>query len=208
MLERWAKRLQRWFIAGLVLLAPAAVTVFSLAWLFGHLDGPVRHAIARTTGFDVPGTGVAATLLLILFSGAIASSLVFRGVFNWLEDQLDRIPLVRTLYGAVKQLITPFADPKNNPFQQVVMVEFPDAGVFSLGFLVKPNAATSPTGEALSAVMVPTNHGYLGFVGLYPMSKVHPVDLTAEEALKFLVSMGIALDRNVSLGNPDRSRLA
>lgn len=200
-MDLWAKRLRRWFIAGLVLLAPTAITVFVLLWLFEHLDGPVRRAIANATGYDVPGIGVVATVFLILLAGAVASSIALRGIIRWLERLLDRIPLVRTLYGAVKQLITPFADEKNNPFQHVVMVEFPDEGVFSLGFLVKENAATSPKGVPLSAVMVPTNHGYLGFVGLYPASKIHPCDMTAEEALKFLVSMGIALDRNVVLGS-------
>ena len=200
MLEIWSKRLRRWFIAGLVLLAPTTVTIFIMLWLFQHLDGPVRRAIASATGYDVPGSGVLATLLIILFAGAIASSIATRGLVLFLERAVERIPIVRTLYGAVKQMITPFADEKNNPFQHVVMVEFPDAGIYSLGFLVKQNAAHSPTGEPLAAVMVPTNHGYLGFVGLYPASRIHPVDMTAEEALKFLVSMGIGLERDLQLG--------
>jgi len=195
------KLLRTWFIAGIVLIAPLGVTIFILNILFTSLDGPIRRTIADLTGFDVPGTGVLATVVVILIAGGIASSIALKGIFNWIERALfDRIPLVRTLYGAIKQLIAPLGDAKANPFQHVVMVEFPEAGTYSLGFLVKEDAATAPTGENLSAVMVPTNHGYLGFVGLYPAVKVHPVDMSAEEALKFLVSMGIALDRKVSLG--------
>jgi uncharacterized membrane protein len=198
--NKWSLRVRRWFIAGLVLLAPLYVTLFVLHWIFEYLDGPVRNAIRDATGYDWPGIGVVATLLLIMISGAIGSSLVFRGIGSWLESLLDRIPLVRTLYGAVKQLISPFGDEEKNPFQHVVMVEFPDGGMYSLGFLIKENAATGPDGTPLSIVMVPTNHVYLGHVGLYPSSRIHPVDMGAEEALKYLVSMGNALDRRVQLG--------
>lgn len=194
-------------------MAPTAVTLYALVWLFDHLDTPVRRLIGWALGehlsadvgpFVVPGTGLAITVVVILLAGAITSNLVGRTLVGWFERLLDRVPLVRTLYSAVKQLIAPFGDEKN-PFQTVVMVDFPGSEVYSLGFLIKPNAAVSKSGEPLSVVFVPTNHVYMGHVGLYPPSRIHHVDMTAEEALKYLVSMGNALERRVGLGDAPAS---
>lgn len=211
----WGKRVRRWFIAGLILLAPAFITFVALLWIFDHIDAPVRNLIAWGTaemglgpvdgsgkhlGYHIPGVGVVVTFLLILGVGAIVSTFAVQGTIRWFESTLDRIPLVRTLYSGVKQLMAPLADEHGSTFSQVVMVEFPDANNYSLGFLIKRDAALSPKGEMLSAVLVPTNHLHLGNVILTPAYRIYAVDLSAEEGLKFLVSMGAALDRKLELG--------
>ena len=194
------KRLRRWFITGLILVAPAFVTAVAVAWVFDHIDSPAREAIAHYTGVDIPGLGLLITLLVVLLAGAAVSQYAIRSVVQSFERLLDRIPLVRTLYSGVKQLIAPFGDEKANTFQSVVVVEFPHPGMYSLGFLIKPNAATTKDGVALSAVLVPTNHLHLGNVVLARPEQIHAVDLSAEEGLKFLVSMGAALERPMLLG--------
>lgn len=190
------KRVRRWFIAGLIFLAPAAITVSAVLWLLDHLDRPAREAIHDATGYNIPGTGVVLTIALILIAGAIASNIATRGLLSWFEAALDRIPLVRTLYSGVKQLIAPFGEEGgSSTFSSVVVVEYPSAGLYSLGFLIKSNAARTEEGETLAAVLVPTNHLHLGNVVLARESQLHKVDLTAEEGLKFLVSMGSALEK-------------
>ncbi len=211
----WSKRVRRWFIAGLILLSPAFITFVAMLWIFNHIDAPMRNLIAWATaelglgpldaagapmGYHIPGVGVVMTFLLILMVGAIVSTFALQGMIRWFEGTLDRIPLVRTLYSGVKQLMAPLADEHGSTFSKVVIVEYPDSNNYSLGFLIKRDAALSPKGEMLSAVLVPTNHLHLGNVVLCPNTRIHAVDLSAEEGLKFLVSMGAALDRRLLLG--------
>lgn len=194
------KRVRRWFIAGLIFLAPAYITFLAVAWLLEHLDRPAREMVASWTGYSIPGTGVVLTVAFILIAGAIASNIALRGLLSWFEAALDRIPLVRTLYSGVKQLIAPFGEEDGaSTFSSVVIVEYPSPGLFSLGFLIKANAAQAEGGSTLSAVLVPTNHLHLGNVVLVRSEQLHKVELTAEEGLKFLVSMGAALEKPLQL---------
>lgn len=182
-------------------MAPTFITAAVILWIFNHLDHPLRSTLAKMTGYDIPGAGLVMTILIILLTGAIASTFALRGAIQLFEKTLDRIPLVRTLYSGVKQLVAPLGD-EHATFQKVVMVDFPDADTYSLGFLIKPDAGLSPKGELLSAVLVPTNHLHLGNVILVASSRIYAVDLNAEEGLKFLVSMGAALDRQLVLTKP------
>lgn len=194
------KRVRRWFIAGLIFLAPAYITISAVIWMLDHLDRPAREALHRWTGYSIPGTGVILTILLILLAGAIASNIATRGFVRYFELLLDRIPLVRTLYSGVKQLIAPFGDESgSSTFSSVVIVEYPSQGIYSLGFLIKSHAATTEAGVRLSAVLVPTNHLHLGNVVLARPDQIHAVQLSAEEGLKFLVSMGAALEKPLVL---------
>lgn len=194
------KRVRRWFIAGLIFLAPAYITFLAVAYLLEHLDRPARELVAGWTGYNIPGLGVVLTVGLILVAGAIASNIALRGILRWVETALDRIPLVRTLYSGVKQLIAPFGEEEGKrTFSSVVMVEYPSAGLYSLGFLIKPNAARTEDGSQLSAVLVPTNHLHLGNVVLVKAAQMHKVELSAEDGLKFLVSMGAALEKPLAL---------
>ena len=190
------KRVRRWFIAGLIFLAPAYITFLAVAWLLEHLDTPARELLAKYTGVSIPGTGIILTLAFILIAGAIASNIALRQIIRWFELLLDRIPLVRTLYSGVKQLIAPFGEEgESSTFSSVVIVEYPSPGMYSLGFLIKAQAARTEDGTTLSAVLVPTNHLHLGNVVLVRAEHLHKVDLNAEEGLKFLVSMGAALEK-------------
>jgi uncharacterized membrane protein len=197
------KKLQRWFITGVVLIAPTYITVIVILWLFDHLDGPVRslvRAVFPQAAF--PGIGVAATLLVILAAGAVASTFIVKRLVELFEQLLYNIPLIRTLYSGVKQLLSPFSPEESAQFQRVVVAEWPSDGIYSLGFLVKPNASIAPDGTVMSAVLLPSNHLHLGNVVLIPDSRIHAVDMTIEDGLKFLVSMGAALDRPINLAAP------
>lgn len=196
-------KLQRWFITGVILIAPTYITVIVILWLFDHLDAPLRSLIGtvlpRLAG---PGVGVAATFLLILGAGAVASTFVVKSLVAAFERLLQGIPIIRTLYSGVKQLLSPFSPEESAHLQRVVVVEWPSDEVFALGFLVKPDACVGSDGRMMSSVLLPSNHLHLGNVVLVPESRIHPVDMTIEQGLKFLVSMGAGLDRPMQLGRP------
>jgi uncharacterized membrane protein len=189
-------KFQRWFVAGLFLIAPTYITVVVLLWLFSHLDAPLRSLVAGIfPPAAVPGIGVLATFLLIMAAGAFASTFISKALFGAVERMLLGIPVVRTVYSGIKQLLSPFSPEESAQLQRVVVVEWPGDGLYSLGFLVKPNACVGPDGVMMGACLLPSNHLHLGNVVLIPDHRIFPVDMTIEEGLKFLVSMGAALDR-------------
>ncbi len=197
------KKLQRWFITGVVLIAPTYITVIVILWLFDHLDAPLRSLVAGIfPPAALPGIGVAATFLLIIGAGAVASTFIVKSLFAGFERMLYSIPLVRTLYSGVKQLLSPFSPEESAQLQRVVMVEWPADDLFMLGFLVKPDACIGPDGVSMSSVLLPSNHLHLGNVVLVPSARIHLVDMNIEQGLKFLVSMGAGLDRPMQLGRP------
>lgn len=199
-------RIQRWFVTGIVLLAPAYVTGVVLFWLFKSIDGPIRKLVATVTEVEIPGIGVAATALLVLLAGAVASTLFMKNFVRWFEWALQQVPGVRTLYSAIKQLVAPFDEDGSQALNRVVVVEAPDRGLYSLGFLVKAEAAVGPDGVRLSSVLLPSNHLHLGNVVLIPEARIHPVDMTIEEGLKFLVSMGAGLEKPMRFGDVPEGR--
>src|SRR5688572_15553935 len=172
------KKLQRWFITGIFLIAPAYITVIVILWLFNHLDAPLRSLIAGLLPqAALPGIGVFATLTLIMAAGAVASTFIARAFFDAIERLLLGIPLIRTLYSGIKQLLSPFSPEESAQLQRVVVVEWPTEGLYMLGFLVKPEACVAPTGEMMSACLLPSNHLHLGNVVLIPDRQIHPVDM-------------------------------
>ncbi len=194
------KNLRRWFITGVVLLAPTYVTVIVILWLFNHLDAPLRTLIgAVLPRAALPGIGVVGTLAVIILAGAVATTFIVKRLFTAFENLLYGIPLIRTLYSGVKQLLSPFSPEESAQLQRVVVVEWPSEDLYALGFLVKPEACRDARGRMLSSVLLPSNHLHLGNVVLVPQSNIYPVDMSIEEGLKFLVSMGAALDRPIEL---------
>ena len=197
------KKLRSWFITGIFLIAPTYITVVVILWLFSHLDAPLRSLVAGLfPPAAVPGIGVVATLTLIMVAGAVASTLIAKSFFDLIERLLLGIPVIRTLYSGVKQLLSPFSPEESAQLQRVVMVEWPSDGLFSLGFLVKPDACVAADGSTMSSVLLPSNHLHLGYVVIVPDSRIQPVDMSIEDGLKFLVSMGAALDRPINLAVP------
>ena len=197
------KKLQRWFITGIFLIAPLYITVIVILWLFNHLDAPLRNFLAAIfPRAAIPGIGVLATFLVIMLAGAVASNFIAKALFQAIERALLGIPIIRTLYSGIKQLLSPFSPEESAQFQRVVAVEWPSPSLYSLGFVVKPEACIAPDGTRMSAVLLPSNHLHLGHVALIPDALIHPLDMTIEDGLKFLVSMGAALDRPIRLDQP------
>ena len=189
-------KLQRWFVTGLFLIAPTYITVVATLWIFNHLDAPLRSLVAGIfPPAAIPGVGVLATFLLIMAAGAFATTFISKSFFGLIERMLLGIPVIRTVYSGIKQLLSPFSPEESAQLQRVVVVEWPSDGLYSLGFLVKAGASIGPDGVTMSACLLPSNHLHLGNVVLIPDHRIYPVDMTIEEGLKFLVSMGAALDR-------------
>lgn len=185
--------LRRSFVAGFFLTVPLVVSVAALVWIFGIIDGFTAPLTLQMLGRRVPGLGILLTVLSVLAIGAVATNVIGRRLVARAEGWLMMIPVFRTIYAPVKQLVAAFSPDNEYGFKRVVMVEDPRRG-WVMGFLTKEFVLTGGRGPtALVAVYVPTNHLYLGDIVVYPREQVFYPDLSVEEGVRIFLTGGMSL---------------
>ncbi len=196
--------LRRSFIAGFFVTVPLAISVAALVWIFGVIDGITAPLTARVLGRELPGLGLLITLLVILAVGAVATNVIGRRLLARGEGWLMRVPVFRTIYAPVKQLVAAFSPDNEYGFKRVVMIDDPRRGMV-MGFLTKEFTIDRGRGaEALVAVYVPTNHLYLGDVAVYPRETVFFPDVSVEDGIRIFLTGGMSLPDRIQ-GSSGRS---
>lgn len=189
--------LRRSFIAGFFVTVPLIISVAAFIWIFTVVDGFTGPLYTRWIGRDVPGLGIVTVVLLVLLVGALATNVIGRRVLQRAESYLLRVPVFRTIYAPVKQLVVAFSPDNEYGFKRVVLVEHPQRG-FVLGFLTKEFTLDRGQGtEALLAVYVPTNHLYLGDVLICRRDLATYPDITVEEGIRIFLTGGMALSSRI-----------
>jgi uncharacterized membrane protein len=185
--------LRRSFIAGFFVTVPLIISVAGLVWVFRVIDGFGAPLLTRVIGREVPGLGILMTVLFVLLIGATATNVLGQRLLDRGESVLMRVPVFRTIYAPVKQLLLAFSPDNVYGFKRVVMIQDPSRGLV-MGFLTKEFTVERGRGtEALMAVYVPTNHLYLGDVILCPREETFFPDLTVEEGVRIFLTGGMSL---------------
>ena len=185
--------LRRRFITGFFVTVPLIISVAALVWIFQVVDGITEPVSVRLLGRAVPGLGVLITAAMILIAGAVANNVFGKRVLQRAEYYLLQVPVFKTIYAPVRQLVAAFSPDNEAGFKKVVIVEDPRRGML-LGFLTKEFTLDRGQGaEAVIAVYVPTNHLYLGDVFVYPRERVTFPSLTVEEGIRIFLTGGMAL---------------
>jgi uncharacterized membrane protein len=185
--------LRRSFIAGFFVTVPLVVSVVAIVWAVRWADRLTSDLGLRLIGSDVPGLGLLATALFMLIVGALATNVLGRRVLNRTEQLLLHVPLFRTIYAPVKQLITAFAPDNQLGFKRMVLVE-DDSRRLTLGFLTKEFSVDRGHGaETLVAVYVPTNHLYLGDLVVCRREQVSFPDLSVEDGVRVFLTGGMGI---------------
>ena len=185
--------LRRSFLTGLVVTVPLFITVVTLLWTFRFIDGVARPLSMYAFGREVPGLGVLITGSFIMLVGAIATNVIGRRILQQGEQWLLNVPLFKTVYAPVKQLVAAFSPDSEGGFKKVVIVDDPRRGTV-IGFLTREFTIDRGTGpEAMIAVYIPTNHLYLGDIAVYPRSQAFFPDLSVEEGIRIFLTGGMAL---------------
>lgn len=183
--------LRKTFVAGIVVLVPLVVTIKVMEILFRFTDGILGNALSKILNVRIPGLGLLLFLILIYVTGIATRTLFGKSFILWTEQVLERIPLVRTIYSGVKQLIGPFGEESGKTFGRPALVEYPAPGVHTYGFVVKENA--DPRGaKDMVNVFIPSNHLHLGVVVLVEKKSVIELDATFEDMIKLMASCGVA----------------
>ena len=189
--------LRRRFLTGFFVTVPLIISVAALVWIFQVVDGATRPFAERILGREVPGLGVLLTAGIILLVGVAATNMIGKRVLQRAEHLLLQVPVFKTIYSPVKQLVVAFSPDNEAGFKKVVIVEDPRRGML-LGFLTKEFSLDRGRGpEAVVAVYVPTNHLYLGDVVVYPRDQAIFPDLSVEEGIRIFLTGGMALPGNV-----------
>jgi uncharacterized membrane protein len=187
------QRLRRTFITGFFVTVPLVVSVSALVWIFGIIDGFTAPLSERVLGRRIQGLGLLITVAFVLGVGAIATNVIGRRIVARAESWLTMIPVFRTIYTPVKQLIAAFSPDNEYGFKQVVMVHDERRGLV-MGFLTKEFTVERGSGrESMMAVYVPTNHLYLGDIVVYPRERAYFPELTVEEGVRIFLTGGMSL---------------
>lgn len=185
--------LRRTFLTGFFVTVPLVVSVVAIVWMFRFADRLTAGLGEAVIGRHIPGLGIMATAVAVLIAGLLARNVIGRRLLRRGEQLLLHVPVFRTIYTPVKQLMNAFSPDNESGFKRVVLVE-KAAGGFALGFLTREFTADRGHGpETLLAVYVPTNNLYLGDVIVCAPERVTYPDLTVEEGIRVFLTGGMGL---------------
>jgi uncharacterized membrane protein len=192
--------LRRYFIAGLLVWIPLAITLWVLALVVELMDQsllivPARFRSDALLGFHLPGLGAVLTLLILLATGAIAANFFGRRMLLFWESMLGRIPIVRSIYGGVKQISDTLFSPDGKAFRRAVLVRYPHAGAWTVALVTgsPEHEVTDHLGHDQVSVFVPTTPNITaGFFLIVPRSDTIELNMNVDQALKYIISMGVA----------------
>lgn len=191
--------MKRYLIAGLLVWAPLGITIWVLHFLVTTLDQtlavlPENWNPDRLIGYHIPGLGVLLSFLILLATGVVAANILgARLILVW-EALLGRIPVVKSIYSSVKQVSDTLLSDKGNAFRKALLVEFPREGSWTIGFLTgTPDRSIAPhlPGDHVSVYVPTTPNPTGGYFLMLPRSRVRELEMSVDEALKYIISMGV-----------------
>jgi uncharacterized membrane protein len=186
------------FLTGLFVTVPLVVSVAACVWLFRAVDGFVGPFWHRWIGIHIPGLGLLTTAALVLLVGVVSSNVLGKRILKQADAWLERVPVFRTVYSPVKQIVDAFSPDSETGFKRVVVVDDPRRG-WVLGFLTREfTIRRGDHAEELVAVFVPTNHLYLGDVIIVPSEAVRYPDLSVQDGVRIFLTGGMALPGDVT----------
>jgi uncharacterized membrane protein len=198
-------KLRKYLITGLLVWVPLGITILVIKLLVDLLDKTLLllpHALRPETliGFDIPGLGIILSILFVFSSGFIITNFAGKRLVSWGEDLLNRIPLVRSIYSALKQVTETVLTSDKNSFRQVVLIEYPRKGIWTIGFQTSdsPDEFNQLVGSQLLTIFVPTTpNPTSGYILMMPKEDIKKLDMDVEDALKMVMSLGVVTPKSV-----------
>jgi uncharacterized membrane protein len=191
--------IKRYFITGLLIWVPLVITGWVLSLIVNTLDQSLRllpesfHP-QSLFGFAIPGAGAVLTLLMIFLTGLLAANFIGQKLVGWWDKLLSRIPVVNSVYKSVKQVSDTLFAPNGNAFRKALLVQYPRQGSWTVAFLTGRPGGDIPRhlhGEYVSVYVPTTPNPTSGFFLMMPAQDVVELDMTVDEALKYIISMGV-----------------
>jgi len=196
--------MKRYLIAGLLVWVPLGITIGVLHWLVSTLDQtlvllPESVRPERLLGFSIPGLGVLLSFVILLVTGVVATNFFGQRLILGWESLLGRIPFVKSIYSSVKQVSDTLLSDTGNAFRKALLVEFPRPGCWTIAFLTGTPAdevTTHLDGEHISIYVPTTPNPTGGYFVMVPKTSTRELDMSVDEALKYIISMGVVAPRH------------
>ena len=197
-------RVRNYFLTGIIVTAPIAITFAVAMWVINWIDSKVvplipssynpQEILQQHTGFHIPGIGLLVVFIGLTLIGFLAAGLLGRFVVRVGENLLNRMPIIRSVYGALKQIFETVLRSSSRSFREVALIEYPRRGIWAIGFIT-----TKTTGEVRSEIKEEVVNVFLpttpnptsGFLLFVPRKDLIILDMSVEEAIKMIVSAGI-----------------
>lgn len=197
--------MRKYFITGLLILVPLAITLWVLNLVIGTLDQslllvPKRFRPDSLFGFDLPGLGTILTIVIVFLTGLLTNNLVGNYVVRMWEKLLQRIPIVNSLYSSVKQVSDTLFSSSGNAFRKAVLIPYPHQNSWTIAFLTGVpggDVANHLVGDYVSVYVPTTPNPTSGFFLMMKRSDVVELDMSVDAALKYIVSMGVVAPAEV-----------
>jgi uncharacterized membrane protein len=196
--------MRKYFVTGLLILVPLAITLWVLNLIISTMDQsllllPERWQPIKLIGFHVPGLGAILTVLVVFATGVLARNFIGKRVLHLWERLLARIPIVNSIYSSVKQVSDTLFSSSGNAFRKAVLVQYPRQGSWTIAFLTGTpggDVRNHLTGDYISVYVPTTPNPTSGFFLMMPRTDTIELDMTVDEALKYIVSMGVVAPEN------------
>ena len=193
--------LRNYFITGVVVLIPIGFTLYLSKILIGLSSKLIPQNINPNNylPYSIPGIEIIISIIIITVVGGLSLSFLGKRILKLIDDLFRRIPVLRTIYSAILQMTETFSNKDGNDKKSVVLIEYPRKGVWAVGFATKENQGemSKKTNQKLINVFVPTTpNPTSGFLLMFPIDDVIYLDMTFEEASKFIVSAGTSSSKN------------
>jgi uncharacterized membrane protein len=196
--KKWSVR--GYLVAGVLVWLPILATVWVISFLLHIMDRtllllPAAYRPQALVGFALPGVGAVFALAVLLLTGMLVTNLIGRRLVMWGEELLNRIPVVRSVYGGVKSFAESVFS-QSNSFRKVVMVEYPRSGVWSIGFMTAENVPeiSEKTGEPHACVYLSAAlNATAGFLVVVPRRQVVELEMTVDAAMKMIITCGVVV---------------
>jgi uncharacterized membrane protein len=197
--RKWVA-LRRYMVAGVLVWLPILATIWVVSFMLHIMDRtllllPPSYRPQALVGFALPGAGLVLALAIVLLTGLLVTNLIGRRFVIWGEELLNRIPVVRSIYGGVKSF-TESVLSQSKSFRQVVMVEYPREGVWSIGFLTSEDVpeVSERLGEPHVAVYISAAlNATAGYLVIVPRRQMVELDMTVDEAMKMIITCGVVV---------------
>ena len=191
--------IRRYFITGLLVWVPIVITVWVLSFLVGTMDQtllllPSAFRPETWMGIHIPGVGALLTLLVIFLTGVFAANIIGQRLVRYWERAMARIPVVNSIYNGVKQVSDTLFSPGGQAFRKALLVQWPSPGMWTIAFMTGTpggDVANHLQGDYVSIYVPTTPNPTGGYFVMVPKSAVIELDMTVDDALKYIISMGV-----------------
>jgi len=184
------KKIFRYFLQGLLLAAPAGITLFVIYWVFDAIDGPIRHFIRDTFGLQIPGAGLVVTFFAVTLLGWAGQSFLFKPIGHFFERMFEKFPIIKMIYTSLTDFFNAFVGEKRRFTRPVIVKVNMVSELEKIGFITADDLSDLGVKDKV-AVLFPHSYNWSGELFIVPVEHVRPLDLPPSEVLKFTLTGGV-----------------